>query len=154
MAKKHGLEVSLDLASYNIVEENRAFLHTIIEKYVDIVFANEEEATTFAQTSVDESLQYIAERTNIAVVKIGSKGSLIMKNGQKEIIPAYPANCIDTTGAGDLYASGFLSAYAKEYDLEQCGKTGSYLASQIVKEIGTKFADEKWNRLQENIKKL
>jgi sugar/nucleoside kinase (ribokinase family) len=153
-AKKQGLEVSLDLASYNIVAENRDFLHTIIENHVDIVFANEEEATTFAQASVDDSLSYLAERTNIAVVKIGSKGSLIMKDEQKETIDVFPANCIDTTGAGDLYASGFLYGYANNYNLHQCGKIGSYLASQIVEEIGTKFAHNKWNELQEKIKKL
>jgi sugar/nucleoside kinase (ribokinase family) len=150
-AKKHGLEVSLDLASFNIVEENRVFLNTIIEEHVNIVFANEEEATTLTKMSVDNSLRYLAERTNIAVVKIGSKGSLIMQGEQKEIINVFPANCIDTTGAGDLYASGFLYGYANKYDLQRCGKMGSYLASQIVEEIGPKFPPEKWNELRKNI---
>jgi sugar/nucleoside kinase (ribokinase family) len=154
MAKKQGLEVSLDLASYNIVEENIDFLHELIEEHVDIVFANEEEATTFTKMSIDDSLHYIAERTNIAVVKIGSKGSLIMKDGQKTTIKSFPANCIDTTGAGDLYASGFLYGHANKYDLQRCGKIGSYLASQIVEEIGPKFTNEKWNKLRENIKEL
>jgi len=153
-AKKHGLEVSLDLASYNIVEENRDFLHKIIENHVDIVFANEEEATAFSQTSIEDSLSYIAEKTRIAVVKVGSKGSFIVKNGQKESILPYPANCIDTTGAGDLYASGFLYAYVKGYSLQRCGKTGSYLAARIVEEIGTKFPHEKWDKMLKNIKLL
>jgi sugar/nucleoside kinase (ribokinase family) len=153
-AKKQGLEVSLDLASYNIVEENRDFLNIIIEKYVDIVFANEEEATRLTEMSVDNSLLYLAKRTNIAVVKIGSKGSLIMQDGQKEIINVFPANCIDTTGAGDLYASGFLYGYANKYDLQRCGKMGSYLASRIVEEIGPKFPHEKWYQLQKKIKEL
>lgn len=153
-AKKQGLEVSLDLASYNIVEENRDFLNTIIEKHVDIVFANEEEAITLTKMSVDNSLSYLAERTNIAVVKIGNKGSLIMQDEQKEIINIFPANCIDTTGAGDLYASGFLYGYANHYNLQRCGKMGSYLASQIVEEIGPKFPHEKWDKLQKKIKEL
>jgi sugar/nucleoside kinase (ribokinase family) len=136
------------------VEENRDFLHTIIKDYVDIVFANEEEATTFSKMSVDASLSCIAERANIAVVKIGSKGSLIMQNKQKEKIDVFPANCIDTTGAGDLYASGFLYGYANGYNLQRCGKIGSYLSSKIVEETGPKFAPDKWNELRENIGKL
>ena len=153
-AKQQGLEVSLDLASYNIVEENKDFLHEIIENHVDIVFANEEEATAFSGLSIEDSLSYIADRTKIAVVKVGSKGSFIMKDGKKETIMPFPANCIDTTGAGDLYASGFLYGYVKQYDMQRCGKTGSYLASKIVEEIGTKFPNQKWDAILENIVRL
>jgi len=150
-AKKHGLEVSLDLASYNIVEENREFLHKIIENQVDIVFANEEEAVAFSQKSIEDSLSYIAEKTKIAVVKVGAKGSFVMKNAQKEDIMPFSADCIDTTGAGDLYASGFLYGYVKGYDLQRCGKIGSYLAAQIVEEIGPKFPSEKWDKILKDI---
>ncbi len=153
-AKKHGLEVSLDLASYNIVEENIDFLHTIIEDHVDIVFANEEEATTFSKMSIDDSLSYLADKTKIAVVKVGAKGSLIMGDGKKENIKAFPTNCIDTTGAGDLYASGFLYGYVNKYDMQRCGEIGSYLASQIVEEIGPKFTNKKWDKILEDIKEL
>ena len=150
-AKKQGLEVSLDLASYNIVEENRDFLHHIIENHVDIVFANEEEAVAFSGKSIEDSLSYIAEKTKIAVVKVGAKGSFVMQGTQKEVIKPFAAHCIDTTGAGDLYASGFLYAYIKGYDLQRCGKTGSYLAAQIVEETGSKFSQEKWDKILKNI---
>ena len=151
-AKKHGLEVSLDLASYNIVEENREFLHKIIENHVDIVFANEEEAVAFSRRAIDGALSYFSQKTELSIVKVGSKGSFIVKNGQKEQIMPYPANCIDTTGAGDLYAAGFLYGYVKGYSLPHCGKIGSYLAAQVVEEIGTKFSDEKWANVLRNIK--
>jgi sugar/nucleoside kinase (ribokinase family) len=153
-AKKRRLEVSLDLASYNIVEENRDFLHEIIENHVDIVFANEEEATAFSQLPIEDSLSYLGDKTKIAIVKVGSKGSFIMKNGKKEVIKPFPANCIDTTGAGDLYASGFLYGYVNGYELQHCGKIGSYLAAQIVEEIGPKFPDEKWDKILKKIKLL
>ena len=153
-AKKQGLEVSLDLASYNIVEKNRDFLHEIIENYVDIVFANEEEATAFSQLSIDESVSYLAKRTKIAIVKIGSKGSFIMKDGKKEVVKPFIANCIDTTGAGDLYASGFLCGYVNGYELSHCGKIGSYLASKIVEEIGPKFPDKKWSNILTKIQNI
>ena len=153
-AKKHGMEVSLDLASYNIVEENRDFLHKIIENHVDIVFANEEEATAFSQLPIEDSLSYIAEKTRIAVVKVGSKGSFILKGSQKEKIVSYSANCIDTTGAGDLYASGFLYSYVRGFSLQRCGKTGSFLASKIVEEIGTKIPQQKWEKIMRDMKLL
>ena len=153
-AKKRGLEVSLDLASYNIVEENRDFLHEIIENHVDIVFANEEEATAFSQLPIEDSVFYLAEKTKIAVVKVGAKGSFVMKNGKKEVVKPFAANCIDTTGAGDLYASGFLYGYVNGYELAHCGKIGSYLAAQIVEEIGPKFPDIKWGNILKEIKLL
>ena len=153
-AKEAGLEVSLDLASYNIVEANREFLHKIIENYVDIVFANEEEALAFSQSSVENSLYYIAGKTKIAIVKVGAKGSFIMKGTQKEDIAPFSAHCIDTTGAGDLYASGFLYGYVRGYDLQHCGKIGSYLAARIVEEIGSKFSPEKWDKIMNDIKLL
>jgi sugar/nucleoside kinase (ribokinase family) len=115
------------------------------------VFANEEEAVAFSGKSVEDSLSYIAKKTKIAVVKVGSKGSFVMQGTQKEVIKPFPAHCIDTTGAGDLYASGFLYAYVKGYDLPRCGKTGSYLAAQIVEETGSKFSQEKWDKILKNI---
>jgi sugar/nucleoside kinase (ribokinase family) len=150
-AKKQGLEVSLDLASYNIVEENRDFLHKIIENYVDIVFANEEEATAFSKLPIEKSVSYLAKKTKIAIVKVGSNGSFIVKDGKKEVIKPFFANCIDSTGAGDLYASGFLYGYVNGYELSLCGKIGSYLASKIVEEIGPKFPETKWNDILKKV---
>lgn len=150
-AKKHNLEVSLDLASYNVVEDNLNFLHELIEEHVDIVFANEEEAAALTKKSPEKALHEIAEKAKIAIVKIGSEGSWIMRDRQKEKIQPFAANCVDTTGAGDLYASGFLYGYANNYDLQRAGTIGSYLAAQIVEEIGPKFPKEKWEKILEKI---
>ena len=89
-----------------------------------------------------------------SVVKIGAEGSWIMQGNQKEKIKPFLANCIDTTGAGDLYASGFLYGYANRYDLQHSGTIGSYLSAQIVEEIGPKFPKEKWNLILEHVSKL
>ncbi len=153
-AKKHNLEVSLDLASYNVVEDNLDFLHELIEEYVDIVFANEEEATALTKKSPEKALHEIAKKAKIAVVKIGSEGSWIMQDKQKEKIQPFAANCVDTTGAGDLYASGFLYGYVNNYDLQRAGTIGSYLAAQIVEEIGPKFPKERWKEIIKQIGKL
>jgi len=150
-AKQNNLEVSLDLASYNVVEDNLDFLHQLIEEHVDIVFANEEEAAALTKKSPEEALHIIAEKAKIAVVKIGAEGSWVMQGKQKEKIKPFVANCVDTTGAGDLYASGFLYGYANGYDLQRSGTIGSYLSAQIVEEIGPKFPKEKWNLILEKV---
>ena len=81
-AKKEKMKIALDLASYNVVEANREFLKEMIEKYVDILFANEEEAKAFTGKSPEESLHEIAKMVDIAVVKIGSKGSMIKSKNE------------------------------------------------------------------------
>ena len=147
-AKRLGLEVSLDLASYNVVEENREFLTELIEKYVDIVFANEEEAQALTGLDAEKSLEYLASKVKIAIVKTGSKGSWVMMGDRKEQIAVYPTQVIDTTGAGDLYASGFLYAYVNGLDLKQAGEIGSFLASKIVAVVGPKIPEQQWDEIK------
>ena len=144
LAKEAGLQVSIDLASYNVVEDNLDFLIEVVSNYVDIVFANEDEARAFTSKEPEEALNHIAELCDIAVVKIGKDGSYI-KSGT-EIVKVKPrlANCIDTTGAGDLYAAGFLYGLACDYSLEVCGKIGSLVSANVVEVLGAKMGDEVW----------
>jgi sugar/nucleoside kinase (ribokinase family) len=154
IAKENGLLVSIDMASFNIVEANIDFLHRIIREYVDIVFANEEEATSLTGKNPEEALLEIAEMCSIAVVKLGAHGSLI-KSGDRIIrIDAISAKSIDTTGAGDIYAAGFLYALTENLDLEVAGKIGSLLAGNVVEIIGAKITDETWNELLPQIELL
>jgi len=153
-AKEAGLKVSLDLASYNIVEENLEFLQEIIREYVDIVFANEDEASSFTGKDPEEALDIIATLCDIAIVKIGKYGSFVKAGDLKVKIEPREANCIDTTGAGDLYAAGFLFGLAKNYPLEICGKIGSIVSGNVVEVIGAKMNDTVWIGIHEEIKKL
>jgi sugar/nucleoside kinase (ribokinase family) len=154
IAKENGLLVSIDMASFNIVEANLDFLRRIIREYVDIVFANEEEAYSLTSKNPEEAVFEIAESCQIAVVKVGAKGSLI-KSGDRVIrIDAIPAKSIDTTGAGDIYASGFLYAIAENLDLEVAGKIGSLLASRVVEVMGAKIPEETWLSLSPQIEIL
>jgi len=154
IAKQNGLLVSIDMASFNIVEANIDFLHRIIREYVDIVFANEEEATSLTGKNPQEALLEIAEMCSIAVVKLGAHGSLI-KSGDRIIrIDAISAKSIDTTGAGDIYAAGFLYALTENLDLEVAGKIGSLLAGNVVEIIGAKITDETWNELLPQVELL
>ena len=154
IAKENGLLVSIDMASFNIVEANIDFLHRIIREYVDIVFANEEEATSLTGKNPQDALLEIAEMCSIAVVKLGVNGSLI-KSGDRVIhIDAISAKSIDTTGAGDIYASGFLYALTENLDLEIAGKIGSLLAGNVVEIIGAKIQDETWSKLLPQVELL
>jgi len=148
MAKLHGLKIAIDLASYNVVEANREFLEKIIVEYVDIVFANEEEARALTGKPAEEAVREIAEYVEIAIVKIGEKGSLIANRENVVYVPAYKANFIDATAAGDYYAAGFFYGLFKDANLEQCGKIGSLLASNIVETVGTKLTEDCWIKIK------
>lgn len=147
LAKKHGLKVILDMASYNVVEASKNFLLEIIPEYVDIIFANEEEAKALLDKNPEEALAILAGQVDIAIVKVGEKGSWIQRGKEKVFVPAMKVNCIDTTGAGDLYASGFIYGLIKNLPLSQCGEIGTLLAGNVIQYIGPKMDDGKWTEL-------
>lgn len=155
LAKTEDLLVSLDLASYNVVEENLAFLQEMAKKYVDILFANEEEARAFTgRKEPSEALDIISESVDIAVVKVGKFGSLIKKDGIKYQIGIIDVNSKDTTGAGDLYAGGFLFGLMNGLNLEKSGKIGALLAGNVIEVIGAKMNDERWAKIQVELDKI
>jgi len=147
LAKENGLTVSLDLASYNVVEANLDFLREIITDYVDILFANEEEAKMFTGKKPREALEEIGTMVDIAVVKTGSKGSLVKRGKEIHKIGIIPVKPIDTTGAGDLYASGFLFGHSQNKPLKQCGELGALLAGKVIEVIGSKMKKEQWTEI-------
>lgn len=150
-AKKSGLKVSLDMASYNVVEANLDFMKYLMDNYVDIVFANEEEAKAYTGKEPYEALGDIATQCEVAIVKIGSKGSLVQSGDTIHLIPPFKVNAMDTTGAGDVYASGFLFGMANELNYNQCGRIGSLLASEVIKGIGAKIPDAAWEHINKEI---
>lgn len=152
LAKETGCEIAIDLASFNIVEANLDFIRDIVEKYIDIVFANEEEAKAFTgKEDPEQALEVIAGVCKIAVVKIGKQGSLIKSGDRVYKIAPIKAHCVDTTGAGDLYASGFFYGLTHGQPLDICGKMGSITSGKIVEVIGAKMEDRRW---QETIDKI
>ena len=148
MAKESGCTVSLDLASYNVVNENHLFLKELIRQYVDIVFANEDESFAYTHLNPQESAAKIAEQCDIAVVKVGKRGSYVQQSSQQHHIGAITTNCTDSTGAGDLYAGGFLYALSNGFDLRKCGEIGTIAAGRVVEIIGTKLSEETWEEIR------
>ncbi len=155
-AKEAGNEIAIDLSSFNVVEDNLDFLEPLISENIDIIFANEEEARAF--TGLDDpekAIVKIAEKCKIAVVKIGSRGSLIMDNSKELIrIPVIEAVPIDTTGAGDLYQSGFFFGLSNDYSLEVCGRLGAVTAGNVVEIIGAKMDDARWEKIGDTVGKI
>ena len=152
LAKESGLLVSIDLASYNVVDDNLEFLKEIVSEYVDIIFANEEEARSFTGKELPEALNELAKYASIAIIKVGKDGSYIKHKDHVHHIDARKSHCIDTTGAGDLYAAGFLYGLACNYPLDVCGKISSLLAGNIVEVVGAKMDDNVWKIIADEIK--
>lgn len=155
LAHDAGCIISLDMASYNVVESNNAFLHDIIDRYVDIVFANETEAKAFTKLSdPKKSLEEISTHCKIAVVKVGKDGSWVRSGDEEYQIPAWPAEPVDATGAGDTYAAGFLYGHSLGMPLKVCGEIGSIIAAKVVEVIGTKMDVNRWKEADKQISQL
>ena len=154
MGKERGMIISLDMASYNVVESNNVFLQDIVKNYVNIVFANETEAAAFTHRSPREALQAMSEMADIAVVKIGKDGSMIQHGDEFHFVDAWPGEAVDATGAGDTYAAGFLYAHANGMPLKVCGEVGSALAAKVVEIIGTKIDIPRWKVAKQEIRQL
>lgn len=154
MARKSGMKVCIDMASYNVVEDNLDFLKSLVKDYVDIVFANEEEAKAFTGMEPAEALEQISKDCEIAVVKVGAKGSLVKRGNQKVLVEAIKANPVDTTGAGDLYAAGFLYGLANNLPLDKCAALGGLLGGNVIEVIGPKMNDERWASIKSHIEEM
>jgi sugar/nucleoside kinase (ribokinase family) len=148
IAKENKMKIVIDLASYNVVEAKLSEFKEIIEKYVDIIFANAEEARAFTGLIPEAALVKLSGLCEIAIVKVGKEGAWIKRGADIIKINTIKVNSVDTTGAGDLYATGFLYGFANDMNLEKCGRVGSLLAGKVIEELGAKINDKKWNEIK------
>jgi sugar/nucleoside kinase (ribokinase family) len=149
-----GMKVVIDLSSFNIVEQNRDFLESLIRNYVDIVFANEEEAMAFTGSQPEEAINQISGLCDITIVKTGKNGSLIRKENETVQILPVTTTAVDTTGAGDIYAAGFLYGLIIGMSLNQCGDIASLLSSKVVETLGAKIPESAWPDLLCRVKEI
>lgn len=153
LAKENGMMVSMDLASYNIVLENLDFLRDIIPNFVDIIFANEEEAKAFTGKAPAEALDEIAEMCHVAIVKVGRQGSFVKSDGATWQIGISEHKTVDSTGAGDFYAAGFLYGIAAGHDVCTAANIGKLLSGNIVSVVGVRLPDKQWAKIRNDIAK-
>ena len=155
LAKAHGMTIAMDLASYNVVEDNREYMHEILSEYIDIVFANQEEARAFTgKDNPEEALHDLASVCDIAIVKVGAHGSWVQRGAWTVRVESMPAEVIDTTGAGDLWAAGFMAGYVHDKSLDQCARMGTLLASNIIEVLGAKMDENRWQKIFNSLEQL
>ena len=153
-AKQAGCTISLDLASFEVVHATREVLPDILRDYVDIVFANEEEGHAFTGLGEDyEAMtRQLATLCDIAVVKVGARGSFIGRGEQvHKAEPVLAEQVVDTTGAGDLWAAGFLYGWSLQRELHECAHLGSILGAAVVQQHGSALPESVWEDILNQI---
>ena len=149
-AKEADALISLDLASFTVVEQSLELLERLVADYVDILIANEDEARAFTGESEEKlALSALSEKADIAVLKVGPRGSHIAHGGEAVHIQSMgDGTALDTTGAGDLWAAGFLFGLVNGYELEKCGRLGSACGYEVCQVIGAHVPEEGWERIK------
>ncbi len=140
MAHASGAKVAFSLSDSFCVERHREEFRTLLCEQVDIIFANEAEITALYETnSFEEAADHAALDVAVAVLTRGAKGSLAIAGEDRAAVPAEDVGAvIDTTGAGDLYAAGFLHGWATGRDLETCARLGGLAAAEVISHLGAR----------------
>ncbi len=155
-ARGCGLKVAMDLASYNVVQENLDFLRSLVAEDIDILFANEQEAYAFTgEPEPVNALEAISKMCGLAVVKIGTRGAYIKSAGEVIHVGIMAAaRRVDTTGAGDFYAAGFLAGMCRGLSLRQCGTIGAIAAGKVIEVVGTTFDEDAWKEIFDLVRRV
>jgi sugar/nucleoside kinase (ribokinase family) len=151
LAKEAHAKVSIDLSSFEIIRDYHATLLEILPLYVDIVFANEDETRALTGLGALEGCLKLQEICPVAVTLMGKEGCLVGHKGEVFHSPGFPAQLVDSTGAGDLFASGFLYGYLQGYSLPKCARLGNRFGSAIVEVQGAELPAEKWKGIQASL---
>jgi sugar/nucleoside kinase (ribokinase family) len=139
VAESAGCKVALTLSDVFCVERYRSEFLELIDGHVDILFANEAEIKClFEESNLDIIIQQLQGRCDISAVTLGSKGSWIIADKPYAVPPFSDMTVIDTTGAGDLYASGLLYGYVRGFDIPKCGELASLAAAEVISHIGAR----------------
>jgi sugar/nucleoside kinase (ribokinase family) len=138
VARASGGEVALSLSDAFCVDRHRQSFQELVDGHVDLLFANEMEITSLYQAdSFEEAAAEVRGRCRIAALTRSAQGSVLLRGEETLTIPPYRlGELVDTTGAGDLYAAGFLHGYTRGESLERCGRLGSLCAGQVVTQLG------------------
>jgi len=155
MAKSLQMATILDLASYNVVAADREFIQSLVDNYVDILFANEEEAAALTEKHPEIAIHEIAEKVSTVIVKGGAKGSWVKQKDLFIHVPVFKKiEPLDTTAAGDYYAAGYFYGMINGVNTEKCAKLGTLLAYYIIQNIGTKLPEETWIEIRKEAKTI
>jgi sugar/nucleoside kinase (ribokinase family) len=153
-AKQAGLKIALDLSNFNIVNAFREMLDDLIPAYVDILFSNESEAEAFTGMKPEDAVRRMAGMTGIAIVTCGKEGAVVARGGETVKVAAEGGIPLDTTGAGDHFAAGFLYGQSVGASLEQSARIGSMLAGHVIRVIGPQIPGGQWEQIKLKVKDI
>ena len=143
LAHQAGQRVALTLSDGFCVDRHRADFLTLVDEQVDILFANESELCSLYEVDdFDAALQRVNHHCEVAALTRSAKGSVVVSGDEMHVIDAepVPGGVVDTTGAGDLYAAGFLYGFTHGYDLGTCGRLGAVAAAEVISHLGARPA--------------
>ncbi len=141
-AHSAGRRVSLTLSDSFCVDRHREAFKDLVSYHVDILFANEDEIKSLYETDdLEKAIEIAQDKCAIIAVTRGEQGSIIVKEGTRtEVTAEKVADIVDTTGAGDAYAAGFLYGFVERMSMEQCGRLGSIAAAEVISQMGPRPA--------------
>ena len=145
--------VSLDLASFTVVDARIDLVKELVRKYVSVLLANEDEARSYTGSSDEfEALKIMARDVECAVVKVGRRGSYVCLNDETtKIEPFGSGTALDTTGAGDLWASGFIYGLINGKTAAECGRIASLCGYEVCQVQGAHIPEEGWQRIKSTL---
>ena len=153
LAKESDTKIILSLSDSFCVDGHRESFLKLIENYIDIVFCNESEVfSLFKEEDLQSCQDSISSICELVIITLGSKGSLVINKGEsEEIRPKLLGEIVDTTGAGDLFAGGFIHGLINNYSIKKCGEIGSICAGHIITQLGSRSNINLRNLLQKHL---
>ena len=143
-ARGAGCQVALDLAAFEVVQANREVIEELFALGIDLVFANQDEARAWNPAGDAAALDDLASRAGIAVVKLGKDGALVARGAERVRVASEAVTAVDTIGAGDCWAAGFLAAWLRGLPLAVCGRLGCLAGAAVVQVAGAQLPRETW----------
>ncbi len=142
VARKAGVRISLDIADPFVVGAIKDDVWRVLREYASIAFMNHEEAGALCEGAPPErAVHEVAQAVETTVVKMGRRGSLVKHHGELSPIGIHPVQAVDTTGAGDAYAAGFLYGFVNDWSAARCGRLGARVAALTVAQLGGVYRD-------------
>jgi len=140
VAHAAGRKVALTLSDPFCVDRHRAAFRDLVERHVDILFANEAEIRALYEAAdFDAALQQVRRHCAVAALTRSERGSVVVAGDDVHVIDAHPVGAVvDTTGAGDLYAAGFMFGLSRGRSLQTCGRLGSLAAAEVISHVGAR----------------
>lgn len=151
LAKEKNATISIDLACFEIVRTFKEQIMEMLENDIDVVFANEDEARELTGLPPEEACRFLKKKCPVVVILTGKEGCWVGAGDEMHQVAPPSVAVVDTTGAGDLFSSGFLYGYLHGMPLQRCAELGNLLGSTCIQSIGAEIPEEKWLEIEEKI---